>query len=156
MKEADIANVLGKRLANNFTLIVSEGGEALEDPSAQAFWAIQNMNIPIAWENKDADYPRPYIRFEVVRVNRRELNIAPGNPVSRGYAVLTIVADVDTFATPANALADQVAERFPFGLRLAIPEGGTLVVISPASVLQGFRDGPDWRVPVRVDYEAFG
>jgi len=132
MNEADIASAIGQRLA---------------DAPAIA---------PIVWENKDANPPRPYLRFELVRVDRRSLTIAAGNPVSRGYAVITVVTAVDQFSRPAEVLADLVAARFPFGLRLSITGGGTLVVISPASVLQGFRDGPDWRLPVRVDYEAFG
>lgn len=130
MNEADIANAIGQRLAAS--------------PSLGT----------IVWENKDATPARPYLQFEVVRVNRRELTLSAGAPVSRGYVLVTIVADIDKFATSATQKADDVAARFPFGQRLDISGGGQIVVISPPSVLQGFRDGPDWRVPVRIDYEA--
>jgi hypothetical protein len=131
MNEAAIAEAIGQRLAAS--------------PAV----------APIAWENKDAAPARPYLRFELVRVDRRNRALTDIAPISRGYAVITVITEVDRFAKPAETLADLVAARFPYGLRLTITGGGVLVVISPASVLQGFRDGPDWRLPVRVDYEAF-
>ena len=130
MKEADIANALAQRLAE-----------------------LPSLGV-IVWENKDATTPRPYLEFEVVRVDRRELTLSKGAAVSRGYVLVTIVDDVDKFSTSATTKADEVAARFPFGDRIDISGGGKIVVISPPSVLQGFREGPDWRVPVRIDYEA--
>jgi hypothetical protein len=130
MNEVAIANAIGQRLA-----------------------AAPSLGT-IVWENKDATPARPYLQFELVRVNRRNLTIESSAPVSRGFAVVTIVADVDKFATSATQIADSVAARFPFGLRLPISGGGVVVIIQPPSILQGFRDGPDWRVPVRIEYEA--
>jgi len=46
------------------------------------------------------------------------------------------------------------AARYPMGLRLNVSGGGVVVIIHPPSVLQGFKDGSDWRVPVRAEYEA--
>lgn len=129
MNEVDIANALGQRLAAS--------------PSLGT----------IVWENKDASPARPYLNFEIVRVARRGQALASDVPISRGYVMVTVVADVDEFATSATQLADSVAARFEYGLRLSIT-GGTVVIISPPTILQGFRDGPDWRVPVRIDYEA--
>jgi hypothetical protein len=89
-----------------------------------------------------------------VRVNRRDATIVGTDPISLGFAQVTIVAEVDKFSTSAVRLADDVAARFPMGLRLNVSGGGVIVIIQPPSVLQGFRDGPDWRVPVRIEYEA--
>jgi hypothetical protein len=130
MNEADIANALGQRLA-----------------------AAPSLGT-IVFENKDATPARPYLQFEVVRVNRRDPTINSTAPISRGFALVTIVADVDRFATSATKLADDVSARFPMGLRLNVSGGGVIVIIQPPSVLQGFRDASDWRVPVRIEYEA--
>jgi hypothetical protein len=130
MNEADIANAIGQRLAAS-PLIGT-----------------------IVFENKDATPARPYLQFEIVRVNRRDPTINATAPISRGFALVTIVAEVDKFATSATQIADTVSARFPKGLRLNVSGGGVVVIIEPPSVLQGFRDGPDWRVPVRIEYEA--
>lgn len=129
MNEADIANALGQRLAAS--------------PSLGT----------IVFENKDATPARPYLQFEVVRINRTDPTINATAPVSRGFALVTVVGEVDRFATAATQIADDVVARFPMGLRLNI-SGGVIVIMQPPSVLQGFRDGPDWRVPVRIEYEA--
>lgn len=130
MNEASIANALGQRLA-----------------------AAPSLGT-IVFENKDATPARPYLQFEVVRVNRRDETIDGTAPISLGFVLVTIVSDVDKFATGATQIADSVAARFPKGLRLNVSGGGVIVIIQPPSVLQGFRDGPDWRVPVRIEYEA--
>jgi hypothetical protein len=108
----------------------------------------------IVFENKDATPTRPYLQFEIVRVNRRDPTINATAPISRGFAQVTIVAEVDKFSTIATGIADNVAARFPMGLRINVSGGGVVVIIQPPSILQGFRDGPDWRVPVRIEYEA--
>jgi hypothetical protein len=130
MNEADIANALGQRLA-----------------------AAPSLGT-IVFENKDATPAKPYLQLEIVRVNRRDATIVGTDPISLGFAQVTIVAEVDKFSTSAVRLADDVAARFPMGLRLNVSGGGVIVIIQPPSVLQGFRDGPDWRVPVRIEYEA--
>jgi hypothetical protein len=130
MNEADIANALGQRL---------EAAPSLGT---------------IVFENKDATPARPYLELEVGRVNRRDPTLSGTAPISRGFALVTIVAEVDRFATAATKFADDVSARFPMGLRLNVSGGGVIVIIQPPSVLQGFRDGPDWRVPVRIEYEA--
>lgn len=130
MNEASIANALGQRLA-----------------------AAPSLGT-IVFENKDATPARPYLQFEVVRVNRRDETINGTSPISLGFVLVTIVSDVDKFATGATQIADSVAARFSKGLRLNVSGGGVIVIIQPPSVLQGFRDGPDWRVPVRIEYEA--
>ena len=53
-----------------------------------------------------------------------------------------------------SKIAGSVAARYPMGLRLNVSVGGVVVIIHPPSVLQGFKDGSDWRVPVRAEYEA--
>jgi hypothetical protein len=130
MKEAAISNAIGQRLA-----------------------AAPSIGV-IVWENKDASPARPYLQFQLVRVNRRDATMGSTSPISRGFALITVVGEINKFSTEAAVIADKVADRFPKGLRLNVSGGGVVVIIDPPSVLQGFKDGPDWRLPVRVEYEA--
>lgn len=130
MDEADISQTLGQRLAG-----------MTDCP-------------PIAWENKDASPARPYLAVEMVRVSRRAPGLSGGAVIARGFMQVTVVTAVDKWAYPAERLAQQVADRFPKALRLAGPSGGYVTVTEAPDIKQGYRDGPDWRVPVQIDYWA--
>jgi len=132
MTEADISAALGKHLA-------ALGG------------------VPaIVWENKDKpdSVKRPYVQVQMVRVSRRSLDLAGGAGVtSRGYMQVTVVSDLDQFATAAETIADSIAAHFRKGVKLS-ENGGTVTVTDAPNILTSFRDGPDWRTPVQVDYWA--
>lgn len=108
---------------------------------------------PIVWPNKAADPARPYVVFDHVPVDAEDRTIAGGATEQLGYVVITVVAPIDRFATEAATLADQIAARFSFALRLTAGSG-QVVITKPPAVLRPFRDGDDWRQPVRVDYRA--
>lgn len=128
MTEADIANAIGQRLA---------GGTAL----------------PIVWDNKAAAPDMPYLICEVVPVSRRDPTLAGGATIRTGFAMVTVVSQLDQFTTDALGHAETVAALFPKGLRLTAGDGKVLVT-DPATVIKGYRDEPAWRQPVRVPYEA--
>jgi hypothetical protein len=131
MNESAIENALGQRLA---TLTPAR---------------------PIVWPNKDAPagIAKPYMIFDPVRVGRTDATIAGGAAIARGYVVVTVVAPVDAFSGPALTVADGIAALFPYGLRIS-SAAGRITIIKPPEILRAFRDGPDWRQPVRIDYEA--
>ena len=129
MTEDDISNILGQTLVD-----------------ALPGWTV-------VFENRDTLPKRPYVTSEIVRVSTTDNTLAGGFNISRGYLQATVVIEAGGFATEGLHIADHVAKGFPYGLRLTIPDG-TVLITKPPAVGQGFRDGPDWRTPVRVDYEA--
>jgi len=132
VKEADISNALEARLAMAPALGL------------------------IVWENKDATPPpAPYLIFENVRTTTTDETLTGGATIHAGYLMISVVHQTDAFATIATELADDIAERFPYGLRLTIGTGHA-TIIKPPSVLKGYPDGVNYRVPVRIDYEAVG
>ena len=104
-------------------------------------------------ENRDNLPAQPYLITEIVRVSKTDATLAGGKPVHRGYLQVTVVSETDAFNAEGLAIAEEAAAVFPYALR--IPAGdGEIVIQKPPQVEQAFRDGPDWRTPVRVDYEA--
>jgi len=132
MNETDISAALGKHLA-------ALGG------------------VPaIVWENKDKpdSVKRPYVQIQMVRVSRRSMDLAGGGGITaRGFLQVTVVTDIDQFSTPAETIADSIAAHFRKGVKLT-ENGGTVTIMDAPNVLPGLRDGPDWRVPVQIDYWA--
>lgn len=113
-------------------------------------------DAPIVWPNKNDDFPRPKIVFDLVRVGTTDRTITGSAPVHRGYLMLTVVGELDRFTNETNDLADAIAAHFPYpSTRIAVT-GGRIAVIKPPEVLKGLRekDAGEWRVPVRIDYDA--
>lgn len=110
----------------------------------------------IGWPNKDvpAGTALPYLIFDFVPVSRTDDTLKGGHAISRGFAQVTVMAAQNAFATEATTIAESVAALFPFGLRLTASGGATVLVSQPPEVQQGYPDGPHWRVPVRIPYEA--
>lgn len=107
---------------------------------------------PIVWPNKAAEPAKPYLAVQHVPVARDSRAIAGnGGMVERGYFTITVVAASNTFTTAANGKADEVAARFPMGLKLACGPR-FLRIARPPQMLTGYPDEADWRQPVRVDY----
>lgn len=109
---------------------------------------LDTLGYSVAWENVSELPTVPYVAFQVVRVSRDTPGLNGGAAVSRGYMVATVVTAIGGHDTEALTMADAIIAAFPKGLKL----GGLAVASSGA--LEGFRDGPDWRLPVRVDYIA--
>ena len=131
MKEADIANILGQRL------------------SAPAVIGA------VIWENQEVQPVPPYLVLEVVRTDTTDDTLGGGAAVHSGFMQISVVCETNKFSTAALNIADDVADRFPYGLRLPVGSGEILIT-KPPSIKQGYPDGIHWRVPVRVDYQAYG
>jgi hypothetical protein len=104
-------------------------------------------------ENRDGLPLRPYLVLDVVPVSRTDNTLRGGLAIRRGFLQVTVVTEAGSYAFDALTIAAEVEEAFTYGLRLPAG-GGEIVITKPPETGQGFRDGPDWRVPVRVDYEA--
>lgn len=111
----------------------------------------------IVWENKDAaPPPAPYLIFENIRTGSDDPTLGGGALTVSGYVMISVVHRQDEFATVATALADDVAVRFPYGLRLSVVGGGHLILTKPPFIGRGYNDLVNFRVPVRIEYEAVG
>ncbi|MBL4768344.1 MAG: hypothetical protein JKY94_11635 [Rhodobacteraceae bacterium] len=133
MKEVDIENALGGQLEDNLTGLPSS----------------------VKWPNKDHDHVKPYLEVIFSGGQRRGGALKGGNTILRssGVMLINVVTVENEAADPANEYADTLAELFIEGLRLSIT-GGTVLILKPADVRKGFRDGSDWKVPVVINYEA--
>ena len=129
MKKSDISKALGRRISD------------------------VNLGYPLAWENKNFGDKRPFLVFELVPISSQDNTLAGGFEIHRGFMQISVVAELNKFSNDADDIADEVAALFPKALKIPIT-GGTITIIAPAFIGQGYRDGSDWRVPVRVDYEA--
>lgn len=128
MTEAEIANALGQRL----------------DAGAIGV---------VVWENQDAQPALPYLTFEHIPTETMDETIAGGSARHIGYVQITVVAATNEFNGPALAIASSIAARFPYGQRLTAGSG-QITITKPPHVQRGYPDGINWRVPVRIDYQA--
>jgi hypothetical protein len=111
---------------------------------------------PIAWGNKSADHPKPYIRTLHSPVSRIDATIDCSLPEDKiGLWMVTVVSESDQFTTQANTIAEAIAQHFRQGKRLAAGSGN--VLIDRAEPVAGFHDDAnDWNVPVRMRYRSEG
>ena len=111
---------------------------------------------PILWENQDKPetMTRPYLAVQMVRVSRRNTTLnGSGTATARGFMQVTVIADLDQFAGPAETIADSIAAHFPKALRLTDASGAVTIMDAP-NIMPAMRDGADWRVNVQIDYWA--
>jgi hypothetical protein len=108
-------------------------------------------STPIAWPNQDFTPNGTYIEFRHVPGDRYDDTTDAAGAIQTGIILLTAVVRSGAFANEANALAAQIAQRFPKALRLAA-NGGTVLITAPASPGTPFQDGAYFRKPVRVFY----
>ena len=108
-------------------------------------------STPIAWPNQNYTPTGTYIEFRHSPGDRFDDTIDAAGAIQTGIFLLTVVVKAGGFATAANALAQQIADRFPKALRLAAG-GGNVVIYAPSALGTPFQDGAYWRQPVRVFY----
>lgn len=108
-------------------------------------------STPISWPNDDFTPNGTYIEFRHAPGDRFDDTIDATGAIQTGIVLLTAVTRSGAFANEANALAAQIANRFPKALRLDAG-GGTVVITAPASPGTPFQDGAYFRKPVRVFY----
>lgn len=107
----------------------------------------------IAWQNRDVDPVRPFLAADHVPGSRTDPTLDGQGETVTGQLMVYVVIESNSFTKPANLLADKVMQRFKY--RTLIPLTiGDILITKPPEALPGYRDGPDWRVPVRIDYEV--
>ena len=112
-------------------------------------------SLEVILENRDSIPPRPYIVMQLVPTGRADETMkgTPSQVTETGFMTATVVAESGEFAEAADEIADTICALFPKALRIEATSG-MVTIMKPAETLQGFSDGPDWRLPVRIDYEA--
>ena len=108
----------------------------------------------MVWPNMAAPDPlhKPYIALQHVPTSRSSGGVS-GGVEKAGYIQITVVHEALTTTVGAQADAESIAALFHAGQR--IPCGSGFVTIAkPPEPLSGYRDGADWRVPVRIDYRS--
>lgn len=130
MKKEDIANALKARLES------------------------AGLKYPIAYPNVNFDGRAPYILWQWA-ASTRENGFVLGDDAlfERGRVSISVVWTYGAGEVAPNGVATAIAELFPDDLRIDIPDG-QIRISEPADVVGGYRDGPVWRVPVTIKYEA--
>lgn len=106
---------------------------------------------PIAWPNKDANPLRPFLAFDHIPGSRTDPTLDGNGETVTGQVHISVVVAENVFTAPANVIADLVMARFAYMTRIVFDDG-VILVTKPPEALTGYKDGPDFRVPVRVDY----
>lgn len=128
MTDAEIANLLKARLG-------------------------QNTTLPVAWPNDKAPAAKPYLAVSIKRVSTTDATLDGTGKMQRGRMLITVVVDEGMAEDTANTKADEISALFPYGLRLT-GTTGTITIVKPPHVSDGFPMGPSWRVPVIIDFTA--
>ena len=131
MKRSDINTALKARLAT--------GGTGLSG----------------TWPNVDPQGPvsRPFFEVQFPAQNRNGDYLSADVVRETGSMAVIVVVSGGTGEDAANDYAEAVSDLFPQSLRIAFTNG-EITIEQPVDIRGGFRDGPDWRVPVIVQYSA--
>lgn len=123
---------------------------ALENALGQ--YLLTMAGVPeVAWANRNVDPDRPFLAVEHVPGPRTDPTLDGTGETVEGVMMINVVIEENQFATPANELVDDVVAHFAYKTKVSFSDGVVLVT-KPPEVLTGYKDGPDYRVPVRVDY----
>lgn len=113
------------------------------------------IEYPIIYEGEDSVPERPYIALQIVRLKPTAVMLEPHDGYHPAFLQATVVTEFGHFATEGQDIGDEIVKLFRFGTRITIDtEGHELTVNDIPFVETGFRDGMDWRTPVRIDYEV--
>lgn len=98
--------------------------------------------------------PKPCLVFGLTPATRPAVTLK-GGEVLREFGVFSadLVIEQGIGTTTANAHAAAIASDYAEGSRIAI-SGGKITIMKPADIRKGYPDGPWWRVPIIVTYQA--
>lgn len=104
----------------------------------------------IVWANKDSIPERPYLALSLVPVQVTDDTLGLSLPVWSGFLSATVVTGLDEYDTAGKALLKQLGDLFPGASRIAMATGQQLLVSAHPQPLPPYRDGADYRLPIRI------
>lgn len=107
------------------------------------------LPIKIVAPNMDDEPVKPYLLIDVVPVQRGNRALSGGFENSSGFCQIALISETNEDTAQVRALASTIAAIFPHRLR-----SGDLLLPDPPMIEKGYRDGPDWRTPIKVKYET--
>jgi len=109
---------------------------------------------PIAWPNQNAPGTVPFIVVEIVPTGRSDAALAGGAEIAAGFIMAKVVVQEGVSTDAANRKAQDIADLFPKGLRIAVTGGSVITITKPSEPLQGFNAGQRWHKPVRITFQV--
>lgn len=100
--------------------------------------------------NCDTLPQKPYLLIDVTTINRSNRSLSGGIEKAEGTCQVTLVSETDEDEMASNVEAQKIKDLFPYGLRM----GNEVLVTKPTDIKQAYRDGPDWRTPIHIEYLA--
>lgn len=107
------------------------------------------FDMKIVLPNMDDEPRKPYLLIDVVPTMRSNRSLSGGVEFSEGFCQITLVSETNDDDKQIIAKAEQIAALFPHRLRV-----GDLLLTDPPMIENGYRDGPDWRTPIRINYQT--
>lgn len=109
-----------------------------------------NLLMKIVPPNMDDEPVKPYLLLDLIPILRGNRSLSGGVETSEGFCQITLVSETNEGISDVKAKAEEVAGVFPHRFRL-----GDLILPDPPMIERGYRDGPDWRTPIRVNYQTY-
>lgn len=104
----------------------------------------------VLWDDTAETPERPFLAVSLVRGPVADDTLAQGLPVWTGFVIGAGVAPANGQERASMALGTAFGNLFAAGTRFAMSDGRKLLVNGQPEAIGGYRDGPDWRYPVRV------
>ena len=118
------------------------------------FKAVLDANLPftkVVPPNCDSFPQKPYLLIDVMPIRRFNRSLSGGIEQSEGICQITLVSETDEDELASLKKANsEIVVLYPYGLRM----GNEVLVTKPPDVKNGYRDGPDWRTPIHIEYLA--
>ena len=112
---------------------------------------LSTMQAQIAWPNVNAEFETPYLEVAVFR-NVPAPTALGGYHRKPGIYQVTVVTREGVGTGAAGETAEEVADLFPAGLVLPLPDGGSVRIYQEPQIAGGITDQGQYRIPVSIFY----
>lgn len=107
----------------------------------------------LIWEDGHDDPTRPAIFVQNIVNTRTSPSLSNGSYYEDGAFLLQVMTQKGDYARDARIIADNIVAHFRKGRKIG--NVGIMRIAAPPVVQgNGFPDGDDWKLPVRVNYIA--
>jgi hypothetical protein len=104
---------------------------------------------PLVLPNEDSEPAKPYLVMDLNITSRTNRSLSGGIEVAMGFCQLSLVFETNVPETEVLAVAQDIKDLFPYQTRF---DG--VLLRAPTVIEKGYRDGPDWRTPIVVRFQA--